>query len=133
MRNYLLATAAAATVAIAAPAAATTDNAGYVGLEGGVLFPKSQSVTGTINFTTTGTPGPVNFGPSSVANVKYKTGYDIDVDTMVRKHPELVANGTELSLSRIRPADRARQWLMRWAIDPAQATIWPSSKSGVNT
>src|SRR4051794_76998 len=79
MRKYLFATAAAATVAIAAPAAATADNSGYVGLEGGVLFPKSQSVTGTIDFTTTGTPGPVNFGPSRVATVKSKTGYDIDV------------------------------------------------------
>src|SRR2546421_8463728 len=79
MRTYLLATAAAATVAIAAPAAATTDNSGYVGLEGGVLFPRSQTVFGTINFTTPGTPGPVNFTRTDIGSVKYKTGFDVDV------------------------------------------------------
>src|SRR5256885_11904873 len=57
MRKYLLA--AAATVAIAAPAAAK-DNSGYVGVEGGIIFPRSQTVFGTINFTTPGTPGPVD-------------------------------------------------------------------------
>ena len=41
MRKLLLA--AAATVAIAAPAAAR-DGSGYVGIEGGILFPKSQIV-----------------------------------------------------------------------------------------
>src|SRR4051794_26268687 len=75
MRKTLLATAAA--LAIATPATAK-DNSGYVGIEGGVLFPKSQSVSGTIDFTTTGTPGPVDFGPSRVATVKSKTGYDLD-------------------------------------------------------
>src|SRR5256714_11182433 len=79
MRKYLLATAAAATVAIAAPAAATTDNSGYVGLEGGVLFPRSQTVFGTATFTTPGTPGPVNFTRTDIGSVKYKTGYDVDV------------------------------------------------------
>jgi opacity protein-like surface antigen len=76
MRKLLLA--AAATVAIAAPATAR-DGSGYVGIEGGALFPKSQSVNGTVDFTTVGTPGPVDFGPSSVAKVKYKTGYDVDL------------------------------------------------------
>ncbi len=42
MRKYLLAGAAA--FVIAAPAAATTDHAGYVGVEGGILFPRSQDV-----------------------------------------------------------------------------------------
>jgi len=45
MRRYLLAT-AAATVAFAVPAAAR-DNSGYVGIEGGVMFPKSQTLEGT--------------------------------------------------------------------------------------
>ena len=76
MRKFLLA--AAATVAIAAPAAAR-DGSGYVGVEGGILFPKSQNISGTVDFTTVGTPGPVVFGPASAANVKYKKGYDVDL------------------------------------------------------
>ena len=44
MRKLLFAGAAA--LAIATPAAATNDNNGYIGLEGGILFPKSQSVNG---------------------------------------------------------------------------------------
>ena len=47
MRKLLFA--AAATVAIATPAAATVDGSGYVGLEGGVMFPKSQTVFGSID------------------------------------------------------------------------------------
>src|SRR5437868_15551410 len=77
MRRYLLAT-AAATVAFAVPAAAK-DNSGYVGIEGGILFPKSQSASGAITFTTPGTPGPVNFARTNVASVRYKMGYDVDV------------------------------------------------------
>ena len=77
MRRYLLAT-AAATVAFAAPAAAR-DNSGYVGIEGGVLFPKSQTVNGTITFTTPGTPGPVDFTRTDIGSVRYKMGYDVDV------------------------------------------------------
>ena len=38
MRKFLLAGVAALVTAV--PAAATTDNAGYVGVEGGILFPK---------------------------------------------------------------------------------------------
>src|SRR5205823_8701322 len=77
MRRYLLAT-AAATVAFAVPAAAR-DNSGYVGIEGGVMSPKSQTLEGTITFTTPGTPGPVNVTRTNIGNVKYKTGYDVDV------------------------------------------------------
>src|SRR5258708_5517610 len=76
MRKYLLATAAAATVAIAAPAAATTDNSGYVGLEGGVLFPRSQTVFGSIDFTD---PAFTDFPRTDIGRAKYKTGYDVDV------------------------------------------------------
>src|SRR5206468_12879577 len=77
MRRYLLAT-AAATAAFAVPAAAK-DNSGYVGIEGGVMFPRSQSISGSIAFTTPGTPGPLNFATSRVASVRYRTGYDLDL------------------------------------------------------
>jgi opacity protein-like surface antigen len=73
MRKYLLAAVAAA--AISTPAFATTDNAGYVGIEGGVLFPKSQSVQGQVVFTGT---GATNFGRTNVGTEKYKTGLDLD-------------------------------------------------------
>ena len=49
MRKYLLAGAIALVTAV--PAAATTDNSPYVGIEGGVMWPKSQTIFGTIDFT----------------------------------------------------------------------------------
>src|SRR5438046_89529 len=73
MRKLLLA--AAATFAIAAPASAK-DGQPYVGLEGGILFPKSQDVFGTVDFTNTAT---TDIGRSDVASVKYKKGYDVDM------------------------------------------------------
>src|SRR5579864_692581 len=73
MRNYLLAGAAA--LVIAAPAAATNDNSGYVGLEGGILFPKSQSVSGEVVFTG---PGLNNFTTTNIGNYRYKKGLDLD-------------------------------------------------------
>jgi opacity protein-like surface antigen len=73
MRNYLLAGAAA--LVIAAPAAATNDNSGYVGLEGGILFPKSQSVSGEVVFTG---PGLNNFSQTTIGNYRYKKGLDLD-------------------------------------------------------
>src|SRR5438477_12583171 len=76
MRKYLLATATA--LACAAPAAAK-DNSGYVGIEGGVLFPKSQTVFGTVTFTTPGSPGPVDFARTDIGSVRYKTGIDADI------------------------------------------------------
>ena len=72
MRNYLLAGAAA--LVIASPAAAR-DNSAYIGIEGGVLFPKSQSVDASVDFTNPLVPDIAN---SRVARVKSKTGYDID-------------------------------------------------------
>src|SRR6476659_1982075 len=54
MRKLLLAT--AATLAIATPAAAR-DGSGYIGIDGGILFPRSQSGVFTSSFTqTTQTP-----------------------------------------------------------------------------
>jgi opacity protein-like surface antigen len=98
MRNYLLAAAAAA--AFATPAVAA-DGSGYVGIEGGVLFPKSQkgtfgaTITQSAQSPAAGTaaaaPGTGLVGalPGSLATppaaftggsrVKWKRGYDVDV------------------------------------------------------
>ncbi|GAA4758796.1 hypothetical protein GCM10023264_29070 [Sphingomonas daechungensis] len=83
MRNYLLAAAAAA--AIASPAAAR-DNAGYVGIEGGVLFPKDQDADLLVDYTTTQTVAttPTIIGPADATynntfGLDYKRGYDLDV------------------------------------------------------
>lgn len=76
MRRYLLAAVAAAVVATPAMA---RDKSGYVGIEGGVLFPKKQTINGTIDFTTNATPGALDFAREPVANVRYKTGYDVDM------------------------------------------------------
>ena len=77
MRKFLFAGAAA--LAIATPAAATNDNNGYVGLEGGILFPKSQSVNGEVIFTNPATGGPVNFANTNIGSIKYKKGLDLDL------------------------------------------------------
>jgi hypothetical protein len=74
MRRYFLAGAAA--FVIAAPAAATNDNNGYVGVEGGILFPKSQSVSGEVVFTS---PDAVDFTRTNLGSYRYKKGYDVDV------------------------------------------------------
>src|SRR5947208_15317778 len=75
MRKYLLA--AAAAVAIASPAAAR-DGSGYVGIEGGVLFPQCKNADGAVDFTTN-TLTRVDLASDNVANVKFKTGYDVDI------------------------------------------------------
>jgi hypothetical protein len=60
MRKYLLAAVAAA--AIASPAMAR-DGSGYVGIEGGILFPKDQDADLFVDYTTTQTPAtPVVVG-----------------------------------------------------------------------
>ena len=96
MRRFLLASAA---VAIAAPAVAR-DGSGYVGLEGGVLFPQHQTGVFTSTFiqsaqspaagTPAAAPGtgvvgtlpaPFNLAPATVvggSDVRFKTGYDVD-------------------------------------------------------
>jgi len=88
MRKFLLATAAA--VAIATPAAAR-DNSLYIGVEGGVLFPRDNDADADVDFTTTnatvppgGTlPGGIPAGPADtefddVFGLDYKTGLDVD-------------------------------------------------------
>src|SRR5215213_5230018 len=98
MRTFLLA--AAATIAIATPAAAR-DNSGYVGIEGGVLFPDAQHGDFNATFTQTpqspaaGTTAPLpgtglvgllpvalRTPPAAVvggSRVTWKTGYDVDL------------------------------------------------------
>src|SRR5204863_1835786 len=98
MRKLFLAT--AATVAIATPAAAR-DGSGYIGLEGGILFPQSQHGVFTTTFTQsaqapaagTAAPAPgtglVGALPAALltppttitgdTRVKWKEGYDVDV------------------------------------------------------
>jgi opacity protein-like surface antigen len=73
MRKYLFAGAAA--LAIATPAAATTDNSGYVGIEGGIMWPKSQHVQGQIVFTDPDTAG---FTRTTIGNYRFKRGLDLD-------------------------------------------------------
>ncbi len=72
MRKYLLAGAAA--LIIATPAMAR-DNSGYVGIEGGVLFPKKQNINASTDFTD---PLVTDVLDTRVASFKSKTGYDID-------------------------------------------------------
>jgi opacity protein-like surface antigen len=65
MRNYLLAATAAA---LAGPAFAAA-NGPYVGVEGGIMFPRTSDLDVILNNTTTFNNG---------YDVKYKTGYDVD-------------------------------------------------------
>ena len=73
MRKYLLAAVAAA--AFATPAMAE-DGSGYVGIEGGALFPKKQHVDANIDFTD---PTVTDVTFNNVARIKNKTGYDVDL------------------------------------------------------
>src|SRR3954467_8705217 len=78
MRKYLLAAVAAA--AVATPAVAR-DNSPYVGVEGGVLFPKDPGLDLTATFPVTTDPG-IASGVNrytDAADVDYKTGYDVDL------------------------------------------------------
>ena len=76
MRKYLLAAAAAA--AFATPAAAR-DHSGYVGVEGGLLFPTSSN----LRISTDSVPGYgyyfCYYETSCSVKTHYKTGYDVDV------------------------------------------------------
>ena len=75
---------AAAAVVIASPATAR-DGQPYVGIEGGILFPKNQDADIDVNFTTTQTPaaplapaGPGNTIFNNALGIDYKRGYDFD-------------------------------------------------------
>ena len=73
MRNYLLAAVAAA--AIATPAVAQ-DSGPYVGVEGGILFPRDTDVDADVNFTD---PLLTDVIFDDVFEVSYKRGLDLDV------------------------------------------------------
>ncbi|MEA3067122.1 MAG: hypothetical protein QOK41_529, partial [Sphingomonadales bacterium] len=99
MRKLLLATTAA--LAVVATPAAARDGSGYVGIEGGILFPRSQNGVFTATFTQSaqtpaaGTAAPlpgtglVGALPAGLATppafvtggsrVKWKEGYDVDL------------------------------------------------------
>jgi opacity protein-like surface antigen len=72
MRIYLLAATAAA---IAAPALAAATGP-YVGIEGGVVFPRSTDLDVILNNTTATPPTTATF--NNGLNVDYKTGWGVD-------------------------------------------------------
>jgi opacity protein-like surface antigen len=83
MRKYLLA--AAAIAAVASPAAAARDGSGYVGVEGGIMFPKDQDADLFVDYTTTQTVAttPTIVGPADTTfnntfGLDYKKGVDLD-------------------------------------------------------
>ena len=71
---YLAATAAAA--AVATPAAAR-DGSPYIGLDLGVVMPETKDVNGSIDFTSATRP---DVGATSLGTVRFKRGYDIDLN-----------------------------------------------------
>ena len=83
MRKYLMA--AAATAVIATSPAMARDGQPYIGIEGGIMFPKDQDADVDADFTTTQTPAttPSYVGPSDTTysdmfGIDYKRGLDID-------------------------------------------------------
>src|SRR6185312_10489994 len=70
MRKYLFA--ATAALVVGAPAAAQSAGP-YVGIEGGIQFPRSTSVDATVS-DSTGTLGTVG----DAGRIRYKNGYDVD-------------------------------------------------------
>ncbi len=82
MRKYLLAATAAAAV-VATPAMAR-DGSVYVGIEGGILFPKDNDADVFADFTTTQVPGtpaaivPLDTDFEDAFGIDYKRGIDVD-------------------------------------------------------
>ncbi len=82
MRKYLLAATAAAAV-VSTPAMAR-DGSVYVGIEGGILFPKDNDADAFADFTTTQVPttplaaAPADTTYQDIFGVDYKRGYDVD-------------------------------------------------------
>lgn len=77
MRKFLLA--AAATAALAAPAAAR-DGAGYVGIEGGIMFPRDLNGDAFVDYTVAapGVTAGTDFGAGDAFDAELKRGWDID-------------------------------------------------------
>ena len=82
MRNYLLA--ATAAIAVVSSPAMARDGSVYVGIEGGVLFPKDNDADVFADFTTTQVPGsPAASAPADTTygdmfGIDYKRGVDVD-------------------------------------------------------
>ena len=78
MRKFLLA--AAATAALAAPAAAR-DGAGYVGIEGGIMFPRDLNGDAFVDYTIArpGTPMGTDFAVDNAFDAELRRGWDVDV------------------------------------------------------
>jgi opacity protein-like surface antigen len=76
VRKYLLAAAAAA--AFATPAAAR-DHGGYVGVEGGLLFPTSSNLRLSTDSITSYGYYICYYETTCALKTHYKTGYDVDV------------------------------------------------------
>ena len=83
MKTYLMA--AAATAALIATPAMARDGQPYIGIEGGVMFPKDQDADVFVDYTTTQTPattpsyvGPADTTYSDMFGIDYKRGLDID-------------------------------------------------------
>src|SRR5690242_6859671 len=72
MRKYLLAAVAAA--AVSSPAFAR-DGSPYVGLEGGIVFPETKDVNGSVDFTN---PAVRDIGAVPIGRVRFHQGYDVD-------------------------------------------------------
>jgi opacity protein-like surface antigen len=82
MKKYLLA--AVAVAAVASPAVAR-DGSGYLGVEGGIMFPKDQDADLFVDYTTTQTVattptivGPADTTFSNTFGLDYKKGVDLD-------------------------------------------------------
>ena len=85
MRKYLLA--AAGVAALATSPAFARDGAAYVGIEGGVLFPKDNDADAFVDYTTVNAPGGIIGTPAGpddttyndIFGIDYKMGVDADV------------------------------------------------------
>jgi opacity protein-like surface antigen len=75
MRKFLLATAAG--LAFAASPAAARDGSGYIGVDGGLLFPKDHQVRARVDFTN---PAVTDISDRRIGEVDFKTGYDVDLN-----------------------------------------------------
>ena len=96
MRKYLLA--AVAVAAIASPAAAR-DGTGYIGLEGGLMFPSDMDIDGEFLFED---PDGVDFLESDIAELEFNTGLDLDL-----------IGGYDFGGFRLEPAEQSRDFQQR--------------------
>jgi opacity protein-like surface antigen len=75
MRKLMLATTVAAVALVASPAAAQRSG-GYIGVEGGILFPQDQDLDAAVNFND---PAIADLASDNIADLDFKRGYDVDL------------------------------------------------------